>query len=359
MAQVSVLFLHGYKIRISAPDPIAASLRDYLDLKHRTYFKPSPGVIYEPIPFEVRTRPDLTDEIIRRTEGLVPIGRRKIYQVMSHEGHGDYFTSPTRSTLVSPERFVVSMDTEQRRITLTLLDGAPGPEEKSSIASPSTYFQWTLAEWFSMNGLFPIHACGASKPSGDTQIGFLVLGESGVGKSTMSIALTKHGWQFMGDEIILLDSRVNPPVMRSFVGEVKVDARSIELHPELKPLLQTADAHVDRLVPDELQEYIFHMADWFETAFPAVAEIVGLVHLRNTSPEDASREFRPLSGTQALKVLLEAGEHQRFRQREARLFSCMGRVAESCRAWWGYTTPSSLEDIPRLADELLLDGDHE
>ena len=69
-------------------------------------------------------------------------------------------------------------------------------------------------------GLYQLHASAAVDPRG---IAWLFAGPSGVGKSTLAYALSRQGWQILGDDGVVLEptrKRCDSPcVARAAAGE--------------------------------------------------------------------------------------------------------------------------------------------
>jgi hypothetical protein len=89
-----------------------------------------------------------------------------------------------------------------------------------------------LIETLRRRGLFNIHAAGAARNGR----ALLIAGPSGAGKTTLSIALARAGFDFLGDDTLFLTRAGDGLQVCAFPDEVDVTASTAEFFPELASL---------------------------------------------------------------------------------------------------------------------------
>lgn len=90
-----------------------------------------------------------------------------------------------------------------------------------ALASPGAWaglLAAALSMFFRLRGLFELHAAGAAGPMGLV----LLVGDSGSGKSTTTLALLEAGLGYLGDDRLLLGREGGALVVRSFPREFHV-----------------------------------------------------------------------------------------------------------------------------------------
>jgi hypothetical protein len=93
----------------------------------------------------------------------------------------------------------------------------------------------SLIEQLKRRGLFSLHAAGVARQGR----ALLVVGTSGAGKTTLSLALVRAGFDFLSDDMLFLDPDGNPPRVHAFPDEVDITQHTAEFFPELRPLADT------------------------------------------------------------------------------------------------------------------------
>ena len=77
--------------------------------------------------------------------------------------------------------------------------------KKKTLASKYNFFLIGLAYLFSYQGLFDLHGAALD----NREIGYLFLGESNSGKSSIALSLVHQGWHYASDDSLLLKSNGN------------------------------------------------------------------------------------------------------------------------------------------------------
>ncbi|MEP7067105.1 MAG: hypothetical protein ABI889_13805 [Gemmatimonadota bacterium] len=82
-----------------------------------------------------------------------------------------------------------------------------------------------------VRGLYHLHASAAVDPDG---MAWLFAGPSGVGKSTLAYALSRQGWQILGDDGVVLEPRVGGAILHAWREPSQVSSALAEEFPELR-----------------------------------------------------------------------------------------------------------------------------
>ncbi len=139
------------------------------------------------------------------------------------------------------------VDAQRGRAVFWTLDagGLPG----WTAAAP---LHWLLQGWLRFHGQHVVHAGGVSLPAG----GVLILGRSGAGKSTTTLAAVEAGWRYAGDDFVVVEAE--PATVSSLYCAAKVGGRGVERFPWLGPAIanpaslefEKALVFVDECFPD-------------------------------------------------------------------------------------------------------------
>jgi hypothetical protein len=98
-----------------------------------------------------------------------------------------------------------------------------------------TLFTLALAELMKRRGLFFLHA-GCVSIEGQ---GAILPGQSGKGKSTLTLALVRKGFDFLGDDVVFLARHEQSVRALSFPDEVDVTDTTVSFFPELRAIAGT------------------------------------------------------------------------------------------------------------------------
>jgi hypothetical protein len=92
-------------------------------------------------------------------------------------------------------------------------------------------------------GLYQLHASAAVDPRG---IAWLFAGPSGVGKSTLAYALSRQGWQILGDDGVVLEPTAGGATLHAWREPLQVSAALTTEFPELRERERFENVHDPR-----------------------------------------------------------------------------------------------------------------
>jgi len=104
--------------------------------------------------------------------------------------------------------------------------------KKKTLASKYIFFLLGLTYLFSYKGLFDLHGAALD----NHEIGYLFLGGSNSGKSSIALSLVHHGWHYASDDSLLLKSNGNGVEVLSFRKSFYIDPEVASKYTELDPL---------------------------------------------------------------------------------------------------------------------------
>lgn len=109
--------------------------------------------------------------------------------------------------------------------------------KKKTLASKYNFLLLGLTYLFSYQGLFDLHGAALAYHG----IGYVFLGESGSGKSSMALNLVGQGWKYASDDSLLLKSNGKSVEILSFRKIFFVDPAAALNYPELDTLVFKID----------------------------------------------------------------------------------------------------------------------
>jgi hypothetical protein len=104
--------------------------------------------------------------------------------------------------------------------------------KKRTLALKYNFFLIGLTYLFSYEGYFDLHGAALD----NHKIGYLFLGESNSGKSSMALSLVHQGWHYASDDSLLLKSNGNGVEVLSFRKSFYIDPEVASKYAELDPL---------------------------------------------------------------------------------------------------------------------------
>jgi hypothetical protein len=132
--------------------------------------------------------------------------------------------------------------------------------KKKPLASKHNFFLIGLAYLFSYQGLFDLHGAALD----NREIGYLFLGESSSGKSSIALSLVHQGWHYASDDSLLLKSNDNSVEVLSFRKNFYIDPEVASKYPKLDTHFSSENdtdgckrfLDLDQMYPDQFQASI-------------------------------------------------------------------------------------------------------
>lgn len=113
------------------------------------------------------------------------------------------------------------------------------------------FFFFPLLVLFGRYGLYGIHASGLERDNA----GYLVAGNSGQGKTTLTLALLRAGWNYVSDDTVMLSAGEGLLEARSFRRGFGCDAATMERFPELGRGSQGLEGREGKVLVDAAAVY--------------------------------------------------------------------------------------------------------
>jgi hypothetical protein len=205
---------HGLKLTIFATEKVQTALSSRLG-----QFDVASGPASADLYFEYFSVPDLVRDGVCRPAGQ----GRSVLDVKL--GSVLYFQSSQQLFIEVPGRASALCDHATRHVSVSYSTAEPDPAALLSQA----FFTIPLAEMLKQFGLFMVHAAGMSLAGK----GLLVAGQSGAGKTTLTLALLRGGFEFLADDTVFLTGKNR---IMAFPDECAITAQTAEFFPELQLL---------------------------------------------------------------------------------------------------------------------------
>ncbi len=200
----------------------------------------------------------------------------------------EYFDGSDQLFVDYEQRSRLLVTPGEGRIQISVTGSHPG----DAVLAAHPLLTIALLETMKRFGRFPLPAAGLSRNGK----GVLVPGASGAGKSTMSVALVRAGFDFLADDTVFITTTVDGLWVWGFPDEIDVTEDTTAMVPELgylagSPLLPGRDKHSFRV------EEVFGVAALAGTS-PAVLIAPQIVagpdsELEPMAPSDALLELLP------------------------------------------------------------------
>lgn len=267
---------HGLHLRVRAEAALRAALVARLAAFPRVQGDRTPNLDFEFIPL---THP--ASEQVRR-----PTGAGRVVQELS-PGRVEYFEGPQELYVDLAGRGRARVELGPRRVTVAYADAEP----TGIWVASHPLFTMPLAELLKRAGLYMVHAGGLALGGR----AMLIPGASGAGKTTLTLALLRGGFDFLADDTVFLSRAGEEATLRvrSFPDEVDVTEQTADFFPELPPFSAAAAPRSKRAI---CAPRLYHVAPVWE------GEPVALVFPRIT-PITRS-VLTPLPRNEALLQLL-------------------------------------------------------
>ncbi len=216
---MSVYDLHGVRIGVIATSPADIAERAAAGVHARLAGLPlgSPGIAHPDILFEIHAG---DAHAFERPAAARPVYDPPMGEVVYDDGAGLLYIGygPRLSVLCEPGR--------ARASAIQLEE-----EDLWSLSHP--LFTLPLVELLKHQGLYGLHAGGVCRDGR----ALLLPGTRGSGKSTLTLALVRAGFGFLGDDTLFLARRPKGLKILAFPDELDLTDQTVAFFPELAPLL--------------------------------------------------------------------------------------------------------------------------
>jgi hypothetical protein len=227
-----------------------------------------------------------------------------------------------------------------------LLDGATGWVRASvrGVLKPHVWllthplFTVPLIELMKRRGRFSLHAAGVAVDG----CGLLLAGTSGSGKSTLSLALLRAGFDFLGDDMLFVETAPDGVQVLAFPDEIDLTESTARFFPELA------------WIPDAPRaagwpKWSFSAAQLYPTKSVMTCRARVLVFPRVASSERSTLEPLP-----AQDALIELAPNVLLTERRsaAAHFAVLAELVRSC-ACYRLNTGRDFDDVARMLRRLL------
>lgn len=183
--------------------------------------------------------------------------------------------------------------------------------KQKKLASKYNFYLLGLAYLFSYQGLFDLHGAALSNHG----IGYLFLGASNSGKSSIALSLVHQGWCYASDDSLLLKSSGNCVEVLSFRKNFYIDPEAASKYPELDSHFSSENdmdgckrfLDLDQMYPNQFQPSIIPKILIFSKITPdkksAIQSVTKGQALSNLLKQSISIFFNRQVGDEHLNVL--------------------------------------------------------
>lgn len=218
---------------------------------------------------------------------------------------------------------VLTVLVPQQHIALTQLEA---PENYTEAFLRRYVLLMSIGELLRLHGFEPCHGAAVINPVNEQQ-GALIIGASGSGKTSLSLACACDGYGLLGDDLLML--RMHPVEQRiyaySLTTEVSVRSATLDLWPALTFL---------KAYPADERDKRYCTIEHIRAGATRLQTPISLLVFPSLC-EDTPSTYTPLSKASALQELLEQcmGDNGVDRQHRQHLFSLLATLAEQAQCY--------------------------
>jgi hypothetical protein len=212
--------LHGLKMRVVCSAAIAACL----DARFRLFSADETCI--DTICLEFQTAKDVGGHLVHRLQGQ----SRPFYEMPS--GEASYFCETDQVYVSVGDGVRAVCHPRTGEATVSVVESDP----RNLFMASHLVLTILLVDILRRRGWYSLHAAGFSE--GGAAV--LIPGTSGVGKSTLSVALLRAKFDYLTDDMVFLARRRDSLVVRGLAEDIDVSEKTIRFFPELDFLLRSA-----------------------------------------------------------------------------------------------------------------------
>lgn len=217
--QVRAYALHGVKLQVTCSPAIASCL----DARFRMF--PADATCLDTVHLDFHAAKDAGDHSVARPDGP----SRPFYEMPN--GEASYFKQSDQLYIGFRDGLRALCEPARGYAAISLVETDP----RNLFMASHLVLTILLVDVLRRRRWYSLHAAGFSE--GGAAI--LVPGTSGVGKSTLSVALLRAKFDYLTDDMVFLARRSDTLVVRGLAEDIDVSENTIRFFPELDFLLRS------------------------------------------------------------------------------------------------------------------------
>ncbi|MFZ0785883.1 MAG: hypothetical protein WA369_04210 [Candidatus Acidiferrales bacterium] len=202
----------------------SSAMAVYLEGRFRMF--PADGESADTIHFDFQAVMDPCEHVVERPQG----DGKPFYEMPN--GEACYFREIDEAYLSFGDGLRALCKFRSGRVLLSLVESEP----RNLFVASHLALTILLVEILKRRGWYSLHAAGFS----ENGRAILIPGTSGVGKSTLSVALLRAKFDYLTDDMVFLRQSSDGVVARGLIEDVDVSDQTIRFFPELDFLLQAS-----------------------------------------------------------------------------------------------------------------------
>jgi hypothetical protein len=201
----------------------SATMASYLDARFR--MSPADAGCTETVHFDFQAVIDPSQHVVRRPQG----DGRPFYEMP--KGEACHFRETNEAYISFGDGVRALCNFQSGRVLLSTVESSP----RNLFIASHLVLTILLVEILKRRGWYSLHAAAFS----ENGKAILIPGTSGVGKSTLSVALLRAKFDYLTDDMVFLRRGPDGVMARGLVEDVDVSDQTIRFFPELDFLLKS------------------------------------------------------------------------------------------------------------------------
>jgi hypothetical protein len=227
--------IHDLKLQVLCSAAMATCLGD------RFRLFPADAQSVETLCFDFQAAADPSQHVVNR-----PLGDARPFYEMP-KGEASYFTETDEVYISYGDGVRALCNPRSGRVLLSTVESEP----RNLFVASHLVLTILLVEIFKQRGWYSLHSAGFS----ENGRAILIPGTSGVGKSTLSVALLRAKFDYLSDDMVFIGRCPSGLKVRGIIEDVDVSEQTLRFFPELDFLLQSQKTEgftKKQLRPDEV-----------------------------------------------------------------------------------------------------------